>query len=257
MQLASWNVNSLRVRLPQVLDWLAQHQPDIVGLQETKLQNEQFPVDDLAAAGYNVIANGQKTYNGVALLVRQPLTPEAIAFDIPDFDDPQRRVIAATCADLRFINLYVPNGSEVGSDKYRYKLDWLDALLAWLQTERRQHANLVVVGDFNIAPEDRDVHDPRAWQGSVLVSESEREKFRQLLELGFKDSFRLFDQPEASYSWWDYRAAAFRRNLGLRIDHILVSDNLADRVMGSTIDTAPRKLQRPSDHAPVVATVQL
>ncbi|MDY6978334.1 MAG: exodeoxyribonuclease III [Pseudomonadota bacterium] len=257
MKLASWNVNSLRVRLPQVLDWLAAHQPDLVGLQETKLQNEQFPVEELAAAGYNVIANGQKTYNGVALLARQPLTPDEIALDMGDFDDPQRRVVAATCADIRFINLYVPNGSEVGSDKYRYKLDWLDALLAWLEVQRRQYANVVVVGDFNIAPEDRDVHDPKAWQGSVLVSEPEREQFRRLLALGFKDSFRLFDQPEGSYSWWDYRAAAFRRNLGLRIDHILVSDNLADNVTGSTIDTAPRKLERPSDHAPVVTNLSL
>ncbi|MDR9435340.1 MAG: exodeoxyribonuclease III [Thiohalophilus sp.] len=257
LKLASWNVNSLRVRLPQVLDWLAAHQPDLVGLQETKLQNAQFPIEELAAAGYNVIANGQKTYNGVALLARQPLTPEAIALDIDDFDDPQRRVVAATCDNVRFINLYVPNGSEVGSDKYRYKLDWLDALLAWLATQRRQYANVVVVGDFNIAPEDRDVHDPELWRGSVLVSEPEREKFHQLLALGFKDSFRLFDQPEGSYSWWDYRAAAFRRNLGLRIDHILISDNLADSVTGATIDTAPRKLERPSDHAPVVTTVQL
>lgn len=257
LKLASWNVNSLRVRLPQVLDWLAAHQPDLVGLQETKLQNEQFPVEELAAAGYNVIANGQKTYNGVALLARQPLTPDDIALDMGDFDDPQRRVVAATCDTIRFINLYVPNGSEVGSDKYRYKLDWLDALLAWLEVQRRQYANVVVVGDFNIAPEDRDVHDPKAWQGSVLVSEPEREQFRRLLALGFKDSFRLFDQPEGSYSWWDYRAAAFRRNLGLRIDHILVSDNLADNVTGSTIDTAPRKLERPSDHAPVVTNLSL
>ncbi|MFO8025765.1 exodeoxyribonuclease III [Thiohalophilus sp.] len=257
MKLASWNVNSLRVRLPQVLDWLAAHQPDLVGLQETKLQNEQFPLEQLATAGYNVIANGQKTYNGVALLARQPLTPEAIALDIPDFEDPQRRVVAATCDNVRFINLYVPNGSEVGSDKYRYKLDWLDALLAWLETQRQLYTNVIVVGDFNIAPENRDVHDPQAWQGSVLVSEPERDKFRQLLALGFKDSFRLFDQPEGSYSWWDYRAAAFRRNLGLRIDHILISDNLADSVTGSAIDTAPRQLERPSDHAPVVATVQL
>ncbi|WP_416224051.1 exodeoxyribonuclease III [Thiohalophilus sp.] len=257
MKLASWNVNSLRVRLPQVLDWLTAHQPDLVGLQETKLQNAQFPIEQLASAGYNVIANGQKTYNGVALLARQPLTPGAVALDIPDFEDSQRRVVAATCDGVRFINLYVPNGSEVGSDKFRYKLDWLDALLAWLEAQRREYPDLVVVGDFNIAPEDRDVHDPQTWQGSVLVSEPEREKFRQLLALGFKDSFRLFDQPAGSYSWWDYRAAAFRRNLGLRIDHILISDHLADRVMGSTIDTAPRKLERPSDHAPVVATVQL
>ncbi|MFP3874381.1 MAG: exodeoxyribonuclease III [Thiohalophilus sp.] len=257
MTLASWNVNSLRVRLPQVLDWLAAHQPDLVGLQETKLQDGNFPVAELNAAGYNVVANGQKTYNGVALLARQPLQAVEVARELPDFDDPQRRVLAATCGDLRFINLYVPNGAEVGSDKFRYKLDWLDALSAYLQQQLQRYPNLVVVGDFNIAPEDRDVHDPQLWQGSVLVSEPEREKFRQLLGLGLQDSFRLFEQPEGSYSWWDYRAAAFRRNRGLRIDHILVSNNLADRVTGSTIDTAPRKLERPSDHAPVVATVQL
>ncbi|MFP4610894.1 MAG: exodeoxyribonuclease III [Thiohalophilus sp.] len=257
MTLASWNVNSLRVRLPQVLDWLAAHQPDLVGLQETKLQDGNFPVAELNAAGYNVVANGQKTYNGVALLARQPLQAVEVVRELPDFDDPQRRVLAATCGDLRFINLYVPNGAEVGSDKFRYKLDWLDALSAYLQQQLQRYPNLVVVGDFNIAPEDRDVHDPQLWQGSVLVSEPEREKFRQLLGLGLQDSFRLFEQPEGSYSWWDYRAAAFRRNRGLRIDHILVSNNLADRVTGSTIDTAPRKLERPSDHAPVVATVQL
>lgn len=257
LTLASWNVNSLRVRLPQVLDWLAAHQPDLVGLQETKLQDGNFPVAELNAAGYNVVANGQKTYNGVALLARQPLQAVEVVRELPDFDDPQRRVLAATCGDLRFINLYVPNGAEVGSDKFRYKLDWLDALSAYLQQQLQRYPNLVVVGDFNIAPEDRDVHDPQLWQGSVLVSEPEREKFRQLLGLGLQDSFRLFEQPEGSYSWWDYRAAAFRRNRGLRIDHILVSNNLADRVTGSTIDTAPRKLERPSDHAPVVATVQL
>lgn len=257
LTLASWNVNSLRVRLPQVLDWLAAHQPDLVGLQETKLQDGNFPVAELNAAGYNVVANGQKTYNGVALLARQPLQAVEVARELPDFDDPQRRVLAATCGDLRFINLYVPNGAEVGSDKFHYKLDWLDALSAYLQQQLQRYPNLVVVGDFNIAPEDRDVHDPQLWQGSVLVSEPEREKFRQLLGLGLQDSFRLFEQPEGSYSWWDYRAAAFRRNRGLRIDHILVSNNLADRVTGSTIDTAPRKLERPSDHAPVVATVQL
>ena len=257
LTLASWNVNSLRVRLPQVLDWLAANQPDLVGLQETKLQDEHFPLAELNAAGYNAVANGQKTYNGVALLSRQPLQAEEVTRELPDFEDPQRRVLAATYGDLRFINLYVPNGAEPGSDKFRYKLDWFDALTAYLQQQRQLYPNLVVVGDFNIAPEDRDVHDPQIWQGSVLVSEPERAKFRQLLALGFKDSFRLFDQSEGAYTWWDYRAAAFRRNRGLRIDHILVSNNLADRVMGSTIDTAPRKLERPSDHAPVVATIQL
>lgn len=257
LKLASWNVNSLKVRLPQVLDWLAASQPDIVGLQETKLPDEHFPFDAISGAGYNVIANGQKTYNGVAVLARQPLKLEDIECDLPGFEDPQRRVLAVTCSDLRFINLYVPNGQTVGSDKYQYKLDWLDKLIDWLHQEQQNHANLVVVGDFNIAPEDRDVHDPEIWRGSVLVSEAEREKFRQLLDLGFRDSFRLFDQPEASFSWWDYRAAAFRRNLGLRIDHILVSDILAGQVASATIDTTPRKWERPSDHAPVIAELSL
>lgn len=257
LKLASWNVNSLRVRLPQVLDWLAVNQPDLLGLQETKLQDDHFPFDEFQAAGYNVVANGQKTYNGVAVLARQPLKPEEVEHHLPGIDDPQRRFLAATCGSLRFINLYVPNGAEVGSDKFRYKLDWLDTLLEYLKQQQLQYPNLVVVGDFNIAPEDRDVHDPAAWAGSVLVSEPERQRFRELLELGFVDSFRLFDQPEGSYSWWDYRAAAFRRNLGLRIDHILVSKNLADKVYGATIDTAPRKLERPSDHAPAVAILGL
>lgn len=255
-KLASWNVNSLRVRLPQVLDWLKQTQTDLVALQETKLQDENFPHDEFAAAGYDSQANGQKTYNGVALLARHPLKLEKVEYDLPGFDDPQRRLIAASCGSLRIINVYVPNGAEVGSDKFQYKLDWLDALLNYLEQQQARYPNLIVAGDFNIAPEDRDVHDPEAWEGSVLVSDPERKKFHQLLELGFKDSFRLFDQPEASFSWWDYRAAAFRRNHGLRIDHILVSDQLAGQVTLSTIDRAPRQLDRPSDHAPVVATLK-
>ena len=257
LKLASWNVNSLRVRLPHLLDWLAEQQPDIVGLQETKLQDDQVPLEALNQAGYNIAVNGQKTYNGVAVLTRQPLDMTEIERDLPQFDDPQRRLLAVTCGDIRFINLYVPNGSMVGSDKFDYKLDWLDALLAYIKDQQQQYDRLVVVGDFNIAPEDRDVHDPEAWRGSVLVSEPEREKFRQLLELGLVDSFRRFEQPDASYSWWDYRAAAFRRNLGLRIDHILVSTGLADRLSSAGIDVAPRKLERPSDHAPVLALLDL
>jgi exodeoxyribonuclease-3 len=257
LTLASWNVNSIRVRLSQLLDWLAQQQPDLVGLQETKLQDENFPFAEFEQAGYNVVCNGQKTYNGVAVLARQPLNLEEVERDLPDLDDPQRRVLAVTCGDIRFINLYVPNGSEVGSEKFQYKLDWLDALIVYLKQQQQQYSNLVVVGDFNIAPEDRDVHDPEVWRGSVLVSEPEREKFRQLLELGLVDSFRLFDQAEASYSWWDYRAAAFRRNLGLRIDHILLSRNLAEKVTSASIDKEPRKLERPSDHAPVMTVIEL
>lgn len=257
MKLASWNVNSLRVRLPQVLEWLAQNQPDIVGLQETKLPDDSFPIKELHNAGYTAIANGQKTYNGVAVLARRPLKPEDIVRDIPGFTDPQRRVLGVTCGKVRFINLYVPNGAQVGSDKFDYKLDWLDHLIAWLKQELERHPRLVVGGDFNIAPDDRDVHDPEAWRGSVLVSEPEREKFRQLLELGLTDSFRLFEQPQGSYSWWDYRAGAFRRNLGLRIDHLLVSHGLAGQVNSARIDTEPRQWDRPSDHAPVVAEVSL
>lgn len=257
LKLASWNVNSLRVRLPQVLEWIGQTQPDLLALQETKLQDENFPHDEFAAVGYDSLSNGQKTYNGVALLARRPLTLDEVERDLPDSNDPQRRLLAASCGSIRFINLYVPNGSEVGSDKFQYKLDWLDGLIAYLKTQLARYPRLVVVGDFNIAPEDRDVYDPEAWRGSVLVSEPEREKFRQLLGLGFKDSFRLFDQPGASFSWWDYRAAAFRRNLGLRIDHILVSDELADKITVATIDTEPRRLNRPSDHAPVIATLEL
>lgn len=257
LKIASWNVNSLRVRLPQVLDWLKQTQADLVALQETKLQDENFPHDEFAAAGYDSQANGQKTYNGVALLARRPLKLEKIERDLPGFDDPQRRLISATCGSIRLINVYVPNGAEVGSDKFQYKLDWLDALHDYLKDTLTQHPNTLVVGDFNIAPEDRDVHDPELWAGSVLVSEPERKKFRALLKLGFKDSFRLFEQAEALYSWWDYRAAAFRRNHGLRIDHILVSDALAESVTRASIDKSPRQLDRPSDHAPVVASLEL
>lgn len=257
LTLASWNVNSIRVRLPHLLDWLALQKPDIIGLQETKLQDENFPLAEIEQAGYNVVCNGQKTYNGVAVLARQPLNLEEIERALPGLDDPQRRMLAVTCGDVRFINLYVPNGAVVGSEKFQYKLEWLDALTAYLKQQQQQYSNLVVVGDFNIAPEDRDVHDPEVWRGSVLVSEPEREKFHQLLELGLVDSFRLFDQVEASYSWWDYRAAAFRRNHGLRIDHILVSSSLADKVTSASIDKEPRKLERPSDHAPVMAVIEL
>ncbi len=257
LKLASWNVNSLRVRLPHLLDWLAAQQPDIIGLQETKLQDENFPVSALDEAGYNVVANGQKTYNGVAILARQPRVLDEVERELPGLDDTQRRFLAVTCGGVRFINLYVPNGSEVGSDKFQYKLDWLEALIAYLKQQQRQYPHLVVAGDFNIAPEDRDVYDPEAWRGSVLVSEPEREKFRQITRLGLHDSFRLFEQPEASYSWWDYRAAAFRRNLGLRIDHILVSGDLTDKVVSADIDKQPRKRERPSDHAPLITVIAL
>jgi len=255
MKIASWNVNSLNVRLPQVLDWLAAEQPDIVALQETKLVDEKFPVAEIEAAGYRALYSGQKTYNGVAILSREPGVDAVTA--IPGLDDPQRRVLAATFGSVRVIDLYVPNGESVTSDKYRYKLDWLAQLADWLKAELAAHPQLIVLGDFNIAPEPRDVHDPKLWEGSVLFSEPERAAFRRLLALGLCDSFRLFEQPEKSFSWWDYRMQGFRRNLGLRIDHILASNSLCPACTAARIDKAPRALERPSDHAPVVAEFNL
>ncbi len=251
MKIASWNVNSLNVRLPQVLAWLAAEQPDVLALQETKLVDEKFPRAEIEAAGYHAVYAGQKTYNGVALLSRKPA--QDVVTGIPGLNDVQQRVLAATFNDVRVIDLYVPNGESVESDKYRYKLGWLEALTAWIRHELAAQPRLVVVGDFNIAPEARDVHDPKAWEGSVLFSEPERAAFRRLLELGLYDSFRLFDQPEKSFSWWDYRMQAFRRNHGLRIDHILVSAALRAACNASRIDKGPRANERPSDHAPVVA----
>ena len=249
MKVASWNVNSIRVRLEQVLDWLAAEQPDVLGLQEIKMPCADFPAEAFAQAGYHSIAYGQKTYNGVALLSRT--TPSDVQKAIPGFEDEQRRAIAATYEGTRVINLYVPNGQSVGSDKYAYKLSWLEALRAWLRQELESHEKLVVMGDFNIAPDDRDVHDPAEWHEKILCSTAEREALQSLLELGMRDSFRLFDQDEGLFSWWDYRAAGFRRNRGLRIDLLLVSDALAKRCIQSRIDTGPRNLERPSDHAPV------
>ncbi len=251
LKIATWNVNSLTVRLPQVLNWLGEQQPDILALQETKLTDPAFPTLDFANAGYQAVFSGQKTYNGVAILSRLPAVDPVT--DLPGLDDPQRRVLGATVGEVRVVNLYVPNGQAVGSEKYAYKLDWLEKLIAWLQTELDRHACLVVLGDFNIAPDDRDVHDPAAWAGQVLCSEPERTAFRRLLDLGLRDTFRLFPQEERSFSWWDYRAAAFRRNLGLRIDHILASPALATRCTACQVDKTPRRLERPSDHAPVIA----
>lgn len=255
MKIASWNVNSLNVRLPQVLDWLAAEQPDVVALQETKLVDEKFPVAGIEAAGYRALYSGQKTYNGVAILSREPASDAVTA--IPGLDDPQRRVLAATIGPLRVVDLYVPNGESVESDKYRYKLGWLAQLAKWLKAELATHPQLIVLGDFNIAPEPRDVHDPKLWEGSVLFSEPERAAFRDLLDLGLCDTFRLFEQPERSFSWWDYRMQGFRRNLGLRIDHILASTALCPACTAARIDKAPRALERPSDHAPVVAEFNL
>jgi len=255
VKIASWNVNSLRVRLPHVLRWLEDAAPDVVGLQETKLPDERFPAAEFEAAGYRVLYSGQATYNGVALLARAPL--EGAVTGLEGMEDPQRRVLAATCAGVRVWNLYVPNGQDVDSDKYAYKLAWLERLADTLAADLRRHPDLVALGDFNIAPEDRDVHDPERWRGRVLCSEPERAAFRRLLDLGLCDTFRRFDQPEALFSWWDYRAAAFRRNLGLRIDHILASPSMCARCTAAHIDTGPRAWERPSDHAPVVAEFDL
>lgn len=255
MKIASWNVNSLRVRLPQLLDWLASRQPDIVALQETKLTDDQFPVAELLEAGYHALFSGQKTYNGVALLSRRPADGD-VTTDLPGLDDPQRRVLGAAFGDLYVLDLYVPNGQEVGSDKYAYKLDWLDKLHAFIGQQLQRFPRLVVLGDFNIAPDERDVHDPQAWENSVLFSPPERQAFQRLLACGLHDSFRLFDQPEKVYSWWDYRMNAFRRNIGLRIDHILISDALRPDCTASIVDKEVRRQERPSDHAPVIAEFQ-
>ena len=251
MKLATWNVNSLKVRLPHLLEWLAANPVDVVCLQETKSEDRNFPQAELEAAGYHAVFSGQKTYNGVAILSRQPASD--VQCGIPNFEDEQKRVIAATIDGVRVVCVYIPNGQEVGSDKFQYKLKWLAALTAWLKVELVKHPKLALLGDYNIAPEDRDVYDPVAWQGNVLVSEPEREAFRALLALGLRDAFRLHEPGEKFYSWWDYRMMAFRRNMGLRIDHILVSP--AIQCASCTIDKAPRKLERPSDHTPVVAEI--
>lgn len=250
MKIASWNVNSLKVRLPHVLAWAETAQPDILGLQEIKLIDDAFPMEALREGGFEAVCAGQKTYNGVALLTREPARD--VVRDIPGFEDDQRRVVAATVGEIRVINLYCPNGKAVGTDKYEYKLRWFAALREWLADELSRFERLVVMGDFNVAPEDRDVHDPVAWEGKILCSAPEREAFQALLDLGLADSFRLFDQPDNSFSWWDYRAAAFRRNLGLRIDHILVSPALATQARAASVDVTPRRWERPSDHAPAV-----
>ncbi|MBL8350719.1 MAG: exodeoxyribonuclease III [Burkholderiaceae bacterium] len=250
MKLATWNVNSLAVRLPQLLDWLAAQQPDVMVLQETKLTDDRFPQPEINTAGWHSVWFGQRTYNGVALLSRSE--PADVIRNIPGFDDAQARVIAATLGDLRVIGAYFPNGQAPGSDKFAYKMAWLDALEAWVADELRRHPRLLLMGDFNIAPEDRDVHDPVAWAGQIHCTDEERAHFRALCTLGLVDAFRLFEQPPKSWSWWDYRNLAFRRNQGLRIDHILVSEALRPQVAACRIDKLPRKNERPSDHAPVL-----
>ncbi len=250
MRLATWNVNSLAVRLPQVLAWLAEHPVQALVLQETKLTDDKFPVAEFEAAGYHAVFHGQKTYNGVALLSRTPAS--AVARNISGLADDQARLIAATVEGVRFVGGYFPNGQSPESDKFQYKMRWLSALHAWVQRELAEHPALVLAGDFNIAPEDRDVYDPVAWLGQIHCTPEERAHFQALIDLGFHDAFRCFEQPPKSWSWWDYRNLAFRKNQGLRIDHILVSDALRPRVAACHIDKAPRRNERPSDHAPVV-----
>lgn len=255
LKIATWNVNSLRVRLPQVLDWLQTRQPDILAVQETKLTDADFPRLAIAEAGYQAVFSGQKIYNGVAILSRLP--GQDIVTDLPGLEDPQRRLLAATIGELRIVNVYVPNGQAVGTEKYAYKLDWLAKLADFLQEQVRLHPRLLVLGDFNIAPEDRDVHDPLAWAGQILCSDPERAALRRVLGLGLQDAFRLFEQAEASFSWWDYRAAGFRRNLGLRIDLLLISSALTPLCTACGVDKTPRGWERPSDHAPVVVELAL
>jgi exodeoxyribonuclease-3 len=255
MKLATWNVNSLKVRLPQVLEFLAAQKPDVLCLQETKIEDANFPIADITAAGYQAVFAGQKTYNGVAILSREP--PQQVTMGIADFDDPQKRVISAVVKGVRIICVYIPNGESVASEKYRYKLDWLRRLNNCLKLELEKYPLLAVLGDYNIAPEDCDVHDPRVWEGKVLFSDPEKAALRDLLALGLTDSFRLFEQPEKSFSWWDYRMNGFKRNLGLRIDHILLSADLAKNCKSCCIDCSRRAHDRPSDHAPVMAEIEV
>jgi len=255
VKIATWNVNSLKVRLPHVLDWLATSQADILCLQETKLTDENFPVEDIEAAGYRVIYSGQKTYNGVAIISRKEATD--IITDVHGLDDPQRRILGATIDGIRVLDLYVVNGQEVGSEKYAHKLHWLEQVTRHIHHDLKKHDRYVVLGDFNIAPEDRDVHDPEAWHERILCSTPERKALNKILALGLTDTFRQFGQEDDSFSWWDYRGGAFRRNMGLRIDLILTSKSLSETATACTIDKEPRMLERPSDHAPVIAEFDL
>ena len=250
MKVASWNVNSLNVRMPHLSTWLAAAAPDIVALQETKLEDAKFPHEALTTLGYHSVFSGQKTYNGVALLTREPVSD--VVTDIPGLDDPQRRILIASVGGLRVVNLYVVNGQAVGSEKYAYKLHWLARVRDYLAAELQHFPQMIVMGDFNIAPQDRDVHDPAAWHEQILCSTPERAALAQLQALGLHDSFRLFEAEAGHYSWWDYRQGAFRRNLGLRIDLVLVSEALRARCSGASIERAPRTWERASDHTPVL-----
>ena len=254
LKLASWNVNSLKVRLDQVLTWLDTSQVDILALQETKVVDEQFPAQIFKDRGLYVVFSGQKTYNGVAIISKYPI--DSVVTDISGLVDPQRRILAATIGRIRLINLYVPNGAAVDTDKYQYKLMWLEKVIAFIKEQLITYPKLIVVGDFNIAPDDRDVHSPEEWKDSILVSPKERAAFAELISLGLTDSFRNFPQEPECYSWWDYRAAGFRRNRGLRIDHILLSKALNSECVESRIDIEPRRHERPSDHAPVWVAIE-
>lgn len=253
IKIASWNVNSLKVRLEQVQTLLVEENIDILSLQETKLVDADFPQEIFTKMGYNVCFSGQKTYNGVAIISKEPITN--ISYSIPNLEDPQKRIISASISNLRVINLYVPNGGSLDSEKYIYKLNWLENITKYLQDELSKHPNLVVLGDFNIAPEDKDVHDIKEWENSVLVSAPERDSLKKILNLNLHDSFRKFNQEDNQFSWWDYRAASFRRNRGLRIDLILLSDSLFKSCLNSEINIKYRKTERPSDHAPVYVTL--
>ncbi|HEX7917689.1 exodeoxyribonuclease III [Rudaea sp.] len=250
MKIASWNVNSLNVRLPHLTTWLAEARPDIVALQETKTEDSKFPREAIEATGYRVAFSGQKTYNGVAILAREE--PRDVVTDIPGLDDPQRRILIASVGDLRIADLYVVNGQDVGTEKYAYKLDWLAKVRAFLAEEIRRHPNLVVLGDFNITPDDRDIYDPVAWKEQILCSTPERDALKAIVDLGLHDTFRLFNDEAGQYSWWDYRQAGFRRNLGMRIDLVLASEALRSRCRAASIDRVPRTWERPSDHTPVL-----
>jgi exodeoxyribonuclease-3 len=253
MKLATWNVNSLNVRLPHVLKWLEENPVDVLCIQETKLTDDKFPIAAIEAAGYHMVFSGQKTYNGVAILSKLPMTD--VVRNNPHYEDAQQRILAATIDGVRVVCAYVPNGQAVGTDKYEYKLGWLGSFRHWLELEAAQHPQLAVLGDYNIAPDDRDVHDPVAWAGQVLCSEPERAALQSLFALGLTDSFRMFEQAEKTFSWWDYRMLGFQKNKGVRIDHILLSAPLAARCTACVVDRAPRKWEQPSDHAPVIATL--
>lgn len=253
MKLATWNVNSLRVRLPHLLDWLKTAQPDVVGLQELKCTDEQFPSAEIEAAGYQCVSNGQKTYNGVAIIARHPI--ENVVRDMPNFADEQKRVIAATVNGVRIVNAYVVNGQSVGSDKYAYKLRWLAAFREGVRDELTDHPKLAVMGDFNIAPTPDDTHDAAQWEGGILCSEPERAGYKALLDLGLRDAYVIASEKTGRFTWWDYRLASFQRDLGLRIDHVLLSPALA--CTRWDVELAPRRLERPSDHAPVITELAL